>query len=342
MPYNKESKNKIILDQPEDWEGWISHIKGVINDPAIWDLVNPDIPIKPLLYAYPNELPRPRPDATGQYDPAQMEQYKAHKVFRDEDLANFKTEDKALREVNKLIYETTSARMIHQVAYSDSDLWSKLVALKKRLKPSSQSRTLLAEKRYHQLAKGPGNQDVESWLNEWMDMYQEGVRVDLPEVTGNRATRDFFLAIETVDSAYSTGRQEAKNNIDEQNVDFMRKVCQRTMEEEIEKFRDRLRIQNTTSAVKDTPTTLASHTTTDTPTSSTSTQGTPTLKEKDQKGKNVKGKGKAETPTCICGEKMWYSDCPYLVLNKAPSGWTEDPSICTKVDNALKNGKVYA
>lgn len=39
---------------------------------------------------------------------------------------------------------------------------------------------------------------------------------------------------------------------------------------------------------------------------------------------------------------MWYSDCPYLVLSKAFSGWREDSSICTKVDNVLKDSKVYA
>ena len=101
------------------------------------------------------------------------------------------------------------------------------------------------EKRYHQLAKGPGNQNVESWLNEWMDMYLESVRVDLPEVSGNRAIRDFFLAIDTVDPIYSNTRQEARNNIDEQNLDLLQKVRQRTMEEEIEKFRYRLRLQDT-------------------------------------------------------------------------------------------------
>ena len=42
--------------------------------------------------------------------------------------------------------------MIHQVAYSHADPWSRLVALKQPLKPSNQSRALLVEKRYHQLS----------------------------------------------------------------------------------------------------------------------------------------------------------------------------------------------
>ena len=61
-----------------------------------------------------------------------------------------------------------------------------------------------------------------------------------------------------------------------------------------------------------------------------------------RKGRTSKAKGKADIPTCICGEKMWYSDCPYLVPSKAPPGWTKDLSTCTKVDNALQDSKISA
>ena len=109
------------------------------------------------LCVYPEEPAWPQLNANGLFNLVQIEQYKALKLFREEDLAAFNYKDKGLREVNKLIYETTSARMIHQVAYSHSNPWSKLVALKQQLKPSDQSKALLAEKRYHQLAKGFAN-----------------------------------------------------------------------------------------------------------------------------------------------------------------------------------------
>ena len=186
----------------------------------------------------------------------------------------------------------------------------------------TKSRTLLAEKRYHQLARGPGNtQEVEKWLDEWMDAYHEGERVGLPEVFGDRAIRDFFLAIAMIDSGYSNTRQDNRDSIDKQNVDLLRKIRQCTMDEEIEKFRNRLRIQATSSTIRDSRTTLASDI------------GNPTLKGKNQQGK-------IETPTCLCGEKMWYSHCPYLVPSKAPPGWKEDPTTRTKVNDALKDTKI--
>lgn len=106
-----------------------------------------------------------------------MERYKALRLFREEDLATFNNEDKALRAINKLIFETTSARMINQVAYSESDPLSKLTALKQRLRLTLQNLSLQVEKRFHQLAKGPANQNADTWLMEWTEMYYEAKSV---------------------------------------------------------------------------------------------------------------------------------------------------------------------
>ena len=200
-PY--DNKHRIILDKPEDWDGWISFIKSAVHDPHIWRLVNPELANKPVTTPYPEEVVAPAFDANGKIDAADMEQYKALRLFREPQLAKYDKEQSALAAVSKLIYETTSARMVNQVAYSDTDPWSKLVALKQRLKPSTQFCTLLVEKRYHQLAKGPVNQNVDVWLTEWSDMYHEATRMKLSEVSGDRAIRDFLLAIGTVDPIYS-------------------------------------------------------------------------------------------------------------------------------------------
>ena len=73
-------------------------------------------------------------------------------------------------------------------------------------------------------------------------MYHESVRVALPETSRNRGICDFFLAIETIDPIYNNGQQKAKSSIEKQNMDFPRKMRQRTIDEEIEKFRNCLRL----------------------------------------------------------------------------------------------------
>ena len=331
-----DTKHRIILDKPEDWDGWISFIKSAVHDPHIWNLIDPELAKKPDTTLYPKELVPPKFDNHGNINVADLAQYKALRLFRESELAKYEKEQKALAAVNKLIFETTSARMVNQVAYSDPDPWSKLVALKQRLKPSSQSRTLLVEKRYHQLAKGPINQDVDVWLTEWSDMFHEATRMNLPEVSGDRSIRDFLLAIGIADPIYSNSRRELRNAIDDQNYELAQgaRIRQRTMDEEIERFRNQIRLQHTMSAVKDTRSAFATD------------AGKPTLKGEYQKGKKDKDKDKdkgkttEKPPRCLCGEKMWYADCPYLVSSKAPAGWREDPAIRKKVDDALKDIKV--
>ncbi|MCJ1270963.1 hypothetical protein MMC22_010862 [Lobaria immixta] len=198
-----DTKHRIILDKPENWDGWISFIKSAVHDPRIWNLIDPELANKPGTTLYPKELVSPKFDDHGNINVADLEQYKALQMFREPELAKYEKEQKALAAVNKLIFETTSARMINQVTYSDPDLWSKLVALKQRLKPSSQSRTLFVEKRYYQLAKGPINQDVDVWLTEWSDMFHEATQMNFPKVSSDRAIRDFLLAIGIVDPIYS-------------------------------------------------------------------------------------------------------------------------------------------
>lgn len=241
---------RIILDKPENWHTWLSSIKSGINNEEIWDLVNPDLVVKPKTLSSPRQLTRPGFAQDGTINAGELEHYKALKIFFEEDMARFKEQNKALRAINILIFETTSAARMNDVAYSDSDPWSKLVALKQRLRPDNKSQMLLVEKRYHQLAKGPVNQSEEAWLDEWSDMYHEAKRLNLDEARGDRAIRDFFLAVEVFSPIYSIGRTEARSTIDDSHTQYpdTMQVKQKTMEEEIEKLRQRLRLQSTSEA----------------------------------------------------------------------------------------------
>lgn len=73
---------------------------------------------------------RPGLDANGLFDVVKLQQYKTLRLFREEDLNTSDHENKALHDISNLIFETRSTRMINQMAYSDSDPWSELVALK--------------------------------------------------------------------------------------------------------------------------------------------------------------------------------------------------------------------
>ena len=45
---------------------------------------------------------------------------------------------------------------------------------------------------------GPRNQNFKAWLQEWEKTYNKCKKINLPDVQGNQAVRDFLIAIELV------------------------------------------------------------------------------------------------------------------------------------------------
>ena len=82
----RDNKYRIVLDKPEHWDGWLLYIKSAINENRIWNLVNPDLPTKPVRTPYPREPIRPATyPTTGQIYPIAMERYKALRLSLEED-----------------------------------------------------------------------------------------------------------------------------------------------------------------------------------------------------------------------------------------------------------------
>ena len=85
-----------------------------------------------------------------------------------------------------------------------------------------------------------------------------------------------------------------------------RQQQQFTMEQEIESLREDYR-ENQTLALNN-PAALV-------------TQAKPTLKSRDQEGEDKDNKCReGRGPMCLCGDNMFYSNCPYLVPSKPPLG----------------------
>lgn len=43
MASSQSSKSRIILDKPEQWDGWVSFIRTTVQDPYLWGLVDPNL-----------------------------------------------------------------------------------------------------------------------------------------------------------------------------------------------------------------------------------------------------------------------------------------------------------
>lgn len=40
-------------------------------------------------------------------------------------------------------------------------------------------------------------------------------------------------------------------------------------------------------------------------------------------------------PKCVCGEKHWYPECPYIFPEKRPDGWRPDPEVEKHIQNTI-------
>ena len=167
------------------------------------------------------------------FDPKAFEFYKAKQVVYKSDHALYNEQKTAFTSVISLIQETITAENAILIQNTESHPYDLLVALKQRLAPTDQARSLQLEKRYERLKKGPGGgQNIETWVNEWHQMYIDASLHQLAEVSWDRPIRDFLLAIHSKVPAYSTSQQ----NFQDRNP--------RTMDQIIENYRQHLRLHS--------------------------------------------------------------------------------------------------
>ena len=123
------------------------------------------------------------------------EAYKARKDIYKTKLAKYERQEKAFGDLITFIQETIAAHNVVFIQKEDPHPWNILQALKRRLAPSDEARNLEIEQRYHKLCKGPGSQNIESWLDDWVTMYTDGIEHGIAETTGTRPVRDFLMAV---------------------------------------------------------------------------------------------------------------------------------------------------
>lgn len=177
------------LTHSKDWDLWFAIVKAKATAYKIWELVNPDIDVKPTGLTMPAEP---------EYDAAMTMVELKFKMFR------YKIQeakyDKQFENLNKLqdfIYTTVSVSNLRYIQRAEPHAWDLLRALKQRMAPSDAARTLALERDYNRLKKGPSKgQNIDAWFDEWHLNYETCKQYRIAEVVdARRAYRDFILAI---------------------------------------------------------------------------------------------------------------------------------------------------
>lgn len=162
-----------------------------------------------------------------------------------------------------------------------------LRALKQRLAPSDEARNLGIEQRYHKLCKGPGTQNIDTWLDDWTTTYTEAKEHGIAEATGTRPIRDFLMAAGSKEPTFADAHP-LRIRMHKTTYDFYSLI---------KDFRLHIRLPKINQ-----PSESNTH-------SAFAANSTKLSNNASFRGQPLSGPPKP----CVCGDTHWFSDCYYLV-----------------------------
>ena len=300
------SKISVILKSPTDWGEWILVVNSIAETAhleAYIDLIAaaPAEPIKPIrpsvasVKAGAVQITELSTDERLVYN-LLWDQYKV-------DLKKYEKDSDGLKILNTHIFITIDRS--HLFSLTDKKtVHSKFTTLKQRLAFTDRVKSLEVIRRYRELQKTPKHQSLAQWVLDWEATYDEEVRLKIPDVQGTFPLYDFLNALRPVDMAFVAGREaiiEDRLERDQSPPD---------MKTLIENFRNHCRTMNVLTGKPVAATNSAFATLQGQP---------PTQGNKPAEGKRNK--------TCLCGEKHYFFQCPYIVHALRKPDWAPDSAV---------------
>ena len=129
-----------------------------------------------------------------------------YKVVLDEykdNVREFDQQEKALNKIFALITDTTARHLRTYTRDLDTPC-DILQALRKRLEPTSFTRSFDLSKEYQALKPVNKHTDIERWLMKWETTYAAAVKIDLADVAGQKPLWDFLTAVKSIDEAWGS------------------------------------------------------------------------------------------------------------------------------------------
>lgn len=118
-------------------------------------------------------------------------------------LAEYQQQEKAFGDLIIFIQETLAAHNVVFIQKAESHLWNIFWALKNQLTPSNMVKSLAIKQNYHKLYKGPGTQDLKTWIDQWIVNYTKAMEIGIRKIDETRPIQDFLIAIRTRESIYT-------------------------------------------------------------------------------------------------------------------------------------------
>lgn len=232
------SKRELKLATAKDWDAWIAIVRRKATGYQIWDLINPSEETRPDSLQEPTEPELGIPDDPDEeIDSKILTRYKLKKEIYKSRLIKWEKQHESMTKLVDFIYDTISVANRVYIQKTEVHPWNILRALKQKLAPSDSARELELERLYDKLKTGPTpRQNVETWLDEWIQMYYLAKEFGLNAVVDTRKVyRDFILAIEHITPVMAQMYEDALDNTEDREKQLFKLI---------EKFRNYIRLRD--------------------------------------------------------------------------------------------------
>ncbi|KAF2732065.1 hypothetical protein EJ04DRAFT_609078, partial [Polyplosphaeria fusca] len=320
------TKATVILDKPSDWTDWLFLRKDSADRNGLWQYVDPDLSKdkvkkqgkEPAVKTLAEYFPNATRDADGDVDAsslseAQLTTYGTYIRVAEQQWNKWKAFHQLLQDLSTEIGKTIARRHIHLIADASAP-YDRLVLLKTHFSESTPERAHQLRARMRSLMIRPKHGPIESWIEQWKEVTRLIKNAKMPEADGTQLQEAFILAVKPSDEGWATEelarliRSENKSQeytkIDDLLAEYS-SWCRRTRP-----IQTGLGTFATLQVAEDQSATTGNN------------AGTP--------GNSQRAKRQDQSdwvPTCLCGVKHRFPDCPYVAKSKRSKGWTADPDV---------------
>jgi hypothetical protein len=313
-------RTKPILKTKENYPNWLEYILIIADQHGVKEYINPDTAEK----AVPDDPVRPSPaivkeGATlySQLNTDEKDHLKWLITQYDDELRTTRKIRDGIADVRKEIQETVAEE---HFTYTKGKCREVMIKLKNRFKATDYQLKEKYSKTWEGLKKSTKVLEMDAWLTQWENTYDECIELKMPIVQDDYPVNDFLRTLSKISPSFSNtySVEVAKGT----KFDF---------KDVLETYRRWYYNQ----AATDTPRAQSTVYLTETlaPMASPATPQ-PTLKGKNKDGKKPPPKG------CVCGEMHYWSKCPYLFEWNRTADFKADSEVQRKVDIAKKKAQV--
>jgi len=295
----------LVLNSPDDWFDWLDYLKDLATAKHVWNLVDPSLESVPdLIEPTIPTLQDVVTEADETFTAANLQETDRATLTTLQrtytmQFAQWQAKDSALQHINEVIKATTG---MHYQAYiiGVATPYERLKALARRVTPTTAARVDAVRIAYRSALTNIRNTQWEVWLHAWEKAFKNGQRLEIPEVNGTFPTRDFLRAVATVTPSFTSVREVEVNRLLTKGEDLPDAL------DISAEWRNYMLVKGNFPAGHIGATLLGQR-----PPSS--------------------------VPTCVCGQRHWYSECPYIFpdLRSGDSNWKPDPQVENHIQHII-------